>query len=427
MSKTKRIFFTIFHYLEYFFLGFLIGFVIGFYQWIFSYLQKLGFSLVKESYGLFILSLGIFILAIIGFSLYLKNPYFRGNGTTVALKIRYGLLNKAKSRESITYIFWSIIGSFFLLPLGSEGPSVFLGTSLYGNITKERKDNSGLGGGAAFGAALNCPLGGAVYAFEEMKAPINLSNILKVILLCIGSSLIPILVFTEPLFEFDFFTALNYHSLAWLLLFFVLTFGAVYSCICLQNTLDYFFKNHQSKIFTGIKFFFPFFLYLILLFFFPTALGKGMTDFSTLFGKDLLLLGLTYFVIRYLLNLFFHNGGVPGGMLTPTLVAGLYLGVFLTGLIEMVIPQFPSENLAFFIFFTAFLYLALMNKIPSTAGIVLFNLLLRNHVAILDNLLFSVISLAFFLLGTYLLKKTKITNPLERDIMLFNLRRQENA
>ena len=333
MSKTKRIFFTIFHYLEYFFLGFLIGFVIGFYQWIFSYLQKLGFSLVKESYGLFILSLGVFILAIIGFSLHLKDPYFRGNGTTVALKIRYGLLNKAKSRESITYIFWSIIGSFFLLPLGSEGPSVVIGGKT-GKLVNDifhidDKDNILMAAGCGFGAAFLSPLAGLAYMFEENLHKINIKLFLRGIVMMVPAFIVTSLINHHHLLSISNAEIISFnYYFVFIFLFMIDIIIALAFAKGLIFYVQMFGKYKNKKIikYRGIIFFVLIFIMSIFLF---KLMGSGSQIINNIYSYSGVFLLFGILLLRYLLTVLTGSGKVTGGLVVPLMALGAIGGMII--------------------------------------------------------------------------------------------------
>lgn len=121
-----------------------------------------------------LLLLGLAAIGVIAVLVQKAEPLSSGDGTSTANGILRGILTFRWLRVLITGIFNSYLTFFAGLPLGSEGPSVLVGTSIgAGTGALFKKSHAGLyrytqtaGAAGGFAAALFAPLTGLMFAIE---------------------------------------------------------------------------------------------------------------------------------------------------------------------------------------------------------------------------------------------------------------------
>lgn len=160
------------------FTGLLVGTVVYFFKWVAEWLTEKSSEIYHYAQNNPWIALavvaGAVALAFIAYFLQRWAPETAGGGIPRAEGVLRGLLTFRWLRSAIAVIVNSWISFFAGLPLGSEGPSVLLGTSIGGGTCKlplshNSWDRYIMTGGACsgFAVATGAPITGILFALEE--------------------------------------------------------------------------------------------------------------------------------------------------------------------------------------------------------------------------------------------------------------------
>lgn len=205
--------------------GAVTGAVVTVYKWAASYATAGSaalFSALREH--LWFLPLAVLFLLAAGFglsALYRRHPQLRGGGIPTAVGAMRGTLPANDLRSTLASAALSLFAFLCGVPLGTEGPSVLLGTGLGGVAARkaprkwhawERFSMTG-GACAGFSAATGAPLSGILFAVEEAHRRISplivLTAVVSVFFAEFTSNLLaPLLGCETSLFSFAPFSPL---------------------------------------------------------------------------------------------------------------------------------------------------------------------------------------------------------------------------
>lgn len=323
--------------------GILCGALTGATIFLFRLAAKEAESISRFLYGMARLSLvGILItFAVLLISacamaiLHRKIPEVAGGGIPRSEGILRGVLTFRWLKTLVGTFFGSMLSFLCGLPLGSEGPSVLIGTSIgrfFSGFFKkqvpwERYVMTG-GAGAGFAIATGAPLSGILFALEEVHkrfTPLlivtaslsTLSATLVNYLLCSATGISPVLFHIPSLSSFGL------ADTGYLLLFSVL----VSVSITIFDGLVYLYNRTVKRIPEVLS---PT-VKLVILFLFAGVLALFLTE-GTYSGHDVienLLLPreeiwmlLALLAIRLCMMLFSASSGATGGLFIPSLAIG---------------------------------------------------------------------------------------------------------
>lgn len=160
------------------FTGLLVGTVVYFFKWVAEWLTEKSVEIYHHAQSnpwiAVAVVAGALALAFVAYLLQKWAPETTGGGIPRAEGVLRGLLTFRWLRTAIAIIVNSWISFFVGLPLGSEGPSVLLGTSIGGGTCKlplshNSWDRYIMTGGACagFAVATAAPVTGILFALEE--------------------------------------------------------------------------------------------------------------------------------------------------------------------------------------------------------------------------------------------------------------------
>lgn len=277
----------------------------------------------------------LFFLLISSFlsRLYEKEPDLRGGGIPASIGTLRGLFRFDPIKNALGSFFLSLLAFLFGVPLGTEGPSVQLGTSLGAGAVRaapkkyhafERFSMTG-GASAGFATATGAPLSGILFAIEEAHGRISplivLTAITSVLASLFSSSLLaPLLGVKTSLFEIPSLPALSFGEM-FLPLLIGLGMGAISLLFFkLYKALHSFFSKKLDRLAPRIKIFAVFAFTLI------AGLLSGKFLFSGHHLIEELLLSSPGFLwlfaillVRSVLTLSANLCGITGGIFLPIL------------------------------------------------------------------------------------------------------------
>ncbi|MCM1043081.1 MAG: ClC family H(+)/Cl(-) exchange transporter [Corallococcus sp.] len=268
----------------------------------------------------------------------------KGGGIPRAEGVLRGILTFRWLRSAIAVIVNSYISFFAGLPLGSEGPSVLLGTSLGAGTSKlplshnswDRYIMTG-GASAGFAVATNAPLSGIIFALEEAHkrfTPMILLMAFSSVLFATATSNLWTMAIgheSVPLFVIPQMPQLALSDV-WIMLLLGVAVGLV---ACLFNFLIFklgiLWETKLKKVHSLIRLVSVFVLVGVMGLLLPDALGGGgglivkVTDIN--FAPLYMLIIL--FAVKFVMISLCTSTGATGGMFIPMLCVGALLGALM--------------------------------------------------------------------------------------------------
>lgn len=315
-------------------IGLSIGVLISLYRYAATYVVKISNFLFASPNKLYF-SLGVVGLVVLGIFSYAIIRFdgnVQGSGLPqLEMNLKYRKNNL--KWYSIPLMFINSLISFFAgLPLGTEGPSTFMGGMINYSFNRLYKDNGNdddipLGMGTGFGISLMTPVAGIFYSFEVCLETVKIKYVWKSILMITtaftvaylinptSSIVLPVLSSFHYLYTIDFFiiVLLNYF-LAKAILFLVPLFKS-------------FVNNHYKNKIIRARFFIIYLVSALILIFCPILSGSGNNLLTSIKSVNLpYLLLLSYLLIRIVMFATVNTSMASGGLMVPTFVLGALVG-----------------------------------------------------------------------------------------------------
>lgn len=286
-----------------------------------------------------LLFVGLILFACLMAYMHKKAPEIKGGGIPRSEGILRGTLSFRWLRTFIGTVLGSFISFFCGLPLGSEGPSVLIGTSLghlTGKLSRNHRaeDRYIMTGGACagFAVATGSPLTAIIFALEEvhkrftpMLVIVASSSVLFAT--CVNRLLCLIFGVNPVLFEIGELSPLQMTDLGFVLLAVLIVAFAVGLfdiAIASFNTL---MNKRLSAIPEAVKLIFVFVLTGILGLVAMESLYGGRSIITGILdGNQTLVFLLLMLAIRFFMMIFTSNSGATGGIFIPTLTIGALIG-----------------------------------------------------------------------------------------------------
>ena len=283
---------------------------------------------------IFLLLLGASVL----FSLlYKRYPNLKGGGIPTSVGILRGIIT-FKWLRSIVGVFVLSLFSFLIgVPLGNEGPSVQMGTSigrgsayLFNNGKHRAWDRYSMTGGACagFSVATGAPISGILFAIEEAHQRIS-----PTIMIVASSSVLFASITSRAISKafgvsIELFEGISIPKLEikelWIPLVVGLVLG-IFGTVILKyyQVLKFFFQKVLKKVPYTVKIFFVLALTIIVGLISFSGVSTGYDLMLSLF-ENKLTIGVLIFVLiaRATLTISASTNGICGGMFIPSLALG---------------------------------------------------------------------------------------------------------
>ena len=304
----------------------------------------------------------------------------RGGGIPTATATIRGLV-RLKWIQCIFGLFASSMLTYCAgVPLGNEGPSVQMGTSvgkgMSGTFGKKKRGweryNMTGGASAGFAVATGAPLSGIVFALEEIHR--RFSPTILIIASVSVISGVATSSFLSEIFSVDTtLFAISIDKILPLKYLWVAVLIGVICGICANLLIKVYHIIRKVKLKTGMHV--PFIAKITIIFFACSVLGFLSGDFigtghalidEILAGHTVWYLILIAFLVRSLLMVVANNGGVSGGLFVPTLALGAMIASLVAdGLIAL--KLIGGEYYALLIVIGIASFLSASSRIPLTA------------------------------------------------------------
>lgn len=321
------------------------------------------FSLLREHWWLLPVALAaVFGVACLLTRIYRREPDLQGGGIPASVGTLRGLFRFHPVKNAVGSFFLSLISFLFGVPLGTEGPSVQLGTALGAGAARyaprryrawERFSMTG-GAAAGFSVATGAPLSGIFFAIEEAHGRISPLIVLVAVVAVLFAELCawalsPLLGVEVALFDTDTFAPMGLAEF-WKPLLVGVCMG-LFSLLFLKGyrALDRLLrKKWRSK--KTVKIFAVFAVTLLagLLSEDLVSTGHHLIEKNMVYTPALFYL-VTVLAVRSVLTLSANISGITGGIFLPLLAIGSTVGTLLakvTGADETRLPLFVVLGIA---------------------------------------------------------------------------------
>lgn len=267
-------------------------------------------------------------------------PDCKGGGIPTAITLLRGQLSFNWIKSILVLMPSALLTYLVGIPLGTEGPSVQMGTAVgRGTVRTFAKNHPAwdryimtAGASAGFSAATGAPLTGIFFAFEEahrrftpmlfMTSAISAVTSTAVIhFLCPYAGLSPSLFHTPDFEQMPLF-------LLWVPVVIGLICGLCSAGFAdVYNRINRFAEKKLTSLPLAVKTVAVFVSTVLAGFFASECIGSGDLLIEEMFGGSIpwKLIGL-YFCVRAILLITANNIGITGGLFVPTLCFGAILG-----------------------------------------------------------------------------------------------------
>lgn len=357
-----------------------------------------------------------------------KSRNCRGGGIPTSVAILRGLI-PFNWVHSVLLLFPSAILSFFCgMPLGTEGPSVQIGTAVgRGTVRILAKNNQAwdryiMTGGACagFASATGAPLSGIFFAFEEAHRRFSPMIFMTASVAVISSSFVTELLCdltgaSFRLFDFDMSNPLPL-SLVWVCVLIGIVSG--FTAILFTKVYRFtgiFITKKLSKLSYFVKIPALFLLVALCGYFCNELLYSGHGLIETLVhGHGVWYMLLLYFCIRGIFLMAANHIGVTGGTFIPTLTFGSIVGS-LCGTLLVSLSLLPEEYYGIAVIAGTVSFLSASSRTPITAVVFAAEALCG-----LTNLLpvCAAVTISFLVIessGTAAFNETVVENKVEKE------------
>lgn len=370
----------------------------------------------------------VIILSLLSYTIYKKFKTTRGGGIPTAIGILRGVFTFSWLPTFFGMILSSFITFFVGVPLGNEGPSVMLGTSIGRGLTNKcgRKNKAWdryiMTGGACsgFAVATNAPISGIFFALEEAHQRFS-----PMIIMTACCSVMFGMVTSEWLsvatnINIELFPELSIIKLDIFHIWISIAIGIVVGLAAVLFSKVYALSNYCSNKIKGLK---PLkFVLLFLISFFVGILsldfiGTGHNLIEKLFVKNttpIWYILILILIFRTVMTLLSNNEGITGGLFIPTLTIGAIVSSLLATLLvklNLIDASYYSSIVAIGIACS----IASMIKTPITA--IIFSI---EALGCFNNITFVIVGVAISYIITEIFKvksfnELVIDNRLEKE------------
>lgn len=323
--------------------GATVGALIFFFRLAAEKLEGYSKSLYEAAHGnpgyAALLLAALLLMALVMYLLHKKAPEIKGGGIPRSEGILRGVLTFRWLRTLVGTIAGSFISFFCGLPLGSEGPSVLIGTS-FGHLTgkaaknKEAWNRYVMTGGACagFSVATGSPVTAILFPLEEVHK--RFTPMLVIIastsvafatyinnLLCRAFGINPVL------FDIGEITPLDITDTGYVVLLAVIVAAAVALFDLAVSAFNAFMKKFGSRVPDFARLATVFLLTGVLGLFFLDSLYSGRGIILDILKEERTVAYLAaLLLIRFVMMILTSNSGATGGIFVPTLAIGALIG-----------------------------------------------------------------------------------------------------
>lgn len=333
--------------------GIVVGFVIFFFKLGIDYVLKLNKLLYSLMHS-YIYFIPIIICLILGISIIQsmivkRIPIVKGGGIPTSEGIVRGSIAFSPLLTGCFTAILSFLSYIIGMPLGSEGPSVAIGTSISRMVSKicpsydEAYKGYIMTGGAsaAFAVATGTIISGVIFALEEIHRRFSPMIILVSFQAVITGTITAKSLANLLNVEYKMFNLIEYNEISvyhyaifipFGILMGVLAFGFNHLIKFVEKVLD----SKLRKLKTWHKLFIAYTSIVLIGFFVPTILNGGHSLIEGIFENQYsLVIILVTFILKIVMLAYISQSGVTGGMYIPILTIGTLAGALFAKIFKL--------------------------------------------------------------------------------------------
>ena len=392
-------------------IGALCGLIVSLYQLGIQNIVKVSTFLYTSKTPILIAILLILcgICMVLNYLIEIYDPAIDGSGIP-NLKIATRDNLKIKWYKDIPLqIINSFISTFCGFTLGSEGPSVVMasksGYAVQEVMKIDKTDTDELCEGVGFGCAFLSPLAGIFYGIEEgVKNHINLSRIIRIIILMAIAFLVSYFLNSHHLLTITSFTPLA--SKDFYIFVLLLIFNIIISLVFIKImlVLRAFFKKQSKNKLIKNRSIFLFIITIILNFLIIDFMQSGGNLISNVESITSFYVLIALIIFRIIITAFSGSGSVTGGLVIPIMAIGAINGQIVS-LISHEIFGFSSTYYELISLISALMLFGLIIRTPLTSTALLFSTIFFFTNDFIDSFSIVPVFLVFIISGRFLMKK----------------------
>ncbi len=368
--------------------GSIVGLIIFAFKLIANKIEQASKFIYNSSKGNFFNIVLVFIcliaFAIIMYYLHKKVPETKGGGIPRSEGVLRGILPLKAIRTFFGTIFGSFISYFVGLPLGTEGPSVIIGTSVGDVVSKGTKskalDRYIKTGGAAsgFAVATGAPLSGILFALEEIHKRFTPMLVIAASVSTVSATLVNSLLsslfsISPKLLDVEIFSSFELKHVLYLLplaILIALSVGAFDKVLAIVNKFTAKYKKVLKPLY---KLIFVFIIVGVLAYVFVDGIYSGHHLIEDIMGnnKSIGILFLLLFV-RLILMFIVTDSNATGGIFIPVLAIASVIGAIFAKL--LILFGMEEEYFAVIVLLTMCAFMGGTLRAPFTATVLFLEL-----------------------------------------------------
>lgn len=326
--------------------GIIVGGVVFFFKYVAKIIEhksKEIYEFTKNNVFLIILVFVCLIAcACVMFLIHKKMPEAKGGGIPKSEGVLRGALSFNWVRSLFGTIFGSMVSYFTGAPVGTEGPSVLIGSSLGEMCSKVNKKNKALeryvdtgGAAAGFAVATGAPFSGILFALEEVHKRFTPMLVITVSISVISASLVnmalcDIFNISINLFNFNIFSKFEYKHILYLV---ILALLIAFSVGLFDKSIIIFRKitsKYKNKLHPLFKLICLFVITGILGYVFSDGIYSGHHTIEELVTNNKTIIYLIILLlIRFVMMHLVIDSSATGGIFIPTMAIAAIIGALI--------------------------------------------------------------------------------------------------
>lgn len=349
-------------------LGLIVGLFIAGYQFIGHEVISLSKFLLKSENLIWISTIACSVILLTGI-MFINKKFkgYYGSGIPQIEAYHRGWYSFSPYKMLVLMTLNSLFAFFGGFLLGSEGPSISIGSSL-GMISNDifkdnNKEDIAIAGSTGFACAFSSPLAGLCHLIEENKSIISFKFIIKGIWVIAIGFFISYLVYPHsllPYFELNVLP-LKYYLILLLMVIVLIVVAKVFLFLIIK-VKDFSKQKQFMFYFTPLLLV----LFMILRRFYPVLIGNGMDSLNPNIIDYSLLMIFSILVFRLIFTSFSMSSNISGGAVLPTLAVGSLTAILFIKGTSYIVPDI-TEYIGLFIIIGMLVTFAVVTNAPITA------------------------------------------------------------
>ncbi len=358
-------------------MGLFIGVLTALYKYaveLVLYLSGVLFSINNlPSLGVGLIS--AFALLFIGYYMLTSEGSIQGSGLAqLELNIAYNQ-GTIKWYKALPMMFVNSLISFFVgIPVGKEGPIVFMGGTVAIGLKRFYKsqdhEDIALGMGAGFGSAFLSPLSGVAYTFEEGLEHFSFFKLFKAIITCFVAALTSYAINPEFVYQLNVNVGFNWATSYTLIFLFLVELLVAYLLLNGTKHVKIFINKHYQNFCIKYRYIFIYVISIAILISLPLISGSGLNITNSIFAEEeiMTIYWVVILILLYRLIIFIIAGNsmASGGNALPILTLGALVAKLLTFLFHL-FPNYDMTQDYLIIILGMTTLFAMMNNAPITS------------------------------------------------------------